>query len=113
MAATRLLPVPVLPSGVAEREHKGYALLAALQVLDVATTWTILDAWTARAEGNPIVARLITESGLAASMLCLLVLKLAVVFVLWEKQTGVKLMSAVYGLVVANNALFLILWLTG
>lgn len=90
-----------------------YHALAGLQVLDVATTWVILANWTARAEGNPIVAGLIHHTGLVVAMVALLVVKLAVVRVLYEKQTGVKLMSAVYGLVVANNLLFLGLWLFG
>ena len=90
-----------------------YLALAGLQVLDVATTWVILANWTARAEGNPIVAGLIDHTGLFVAMIALVVVKLAVVRVLYEKQTGVKLMSAVYSLVVANNLLFLGLWLLG
>lgn len=90
-----------------------YQLLALLQVLDVATTWTILANWGARAEGNPIVATFIDSAGLSLAMVALLVTKLAVVWVLYEKQTGVKLMSAVYSLVIANNVLFLALWLLG
>ncbi len=90
-----------------------YQALAGLQLLDVATTWVILANWSVRAEGNPIVAGLINHTGLVAAMMALLVVKLAVVRVLYEKQTGVKLMSAIYGLVVANNLLFLGLWLLG
>lgn len=104
------------PTGVATgppRVLRVYLALAALQVLDVATTWVILANWTARAEGNPIVAGLIDHTGLVVSMIALLVIKLSVVRVLYEKQTGVKLMSAVYSLVVANNSLFLVLWLFG
>lgn len=89
----------------------GYRLLAALQFFDVATTWWILNYWEVRAEGNPLVAEAIRYSGLPLAMVALLVIKLSVVYVLWEKQTGVKLMSAVYTLVVANNVLFLFLWL--
>lgn len=100
---------PPVTASVAGRYHA----LAGLQVLDVATTWVILANWTARAEGNPIVAGLIHHTGLVVAMVALLVVKLAVVRVLYEKQTGVKLMSAVYGLVVANNLLFLGLWLFG
>lgn len=97
----------------APREAAVYQRLATLQVVDVASTWIILANWTARAEGNPVVSELIHRSGLVAAMLTLLVVKLAVVFVLYEKQTGVKLMSALYGLVVANNLLFLGLWIFG
>ena len=88
-------------------------MLAGLQVLDVATTWVILANWTARAEGNPVVGTLIHHTGLATAMVALLVVKLCVVWVLYEKQTGVKLMSALYSLVVCNNLLFLGLWLLG
>lgn len=101
------------PSAVSAGDVGRYQALAGLQVLDVATTWVILANWTARAEGNPIVAGLIHHTGLVVAMVALLVVKLAVVWVLYEKQTGVKLMSAVYGLVVANNLLFLGLWLFG
>ncbi len=86
-----------------------YQLLGGLQVLDVATTWVILDNFANRAEGNPVVATFIHHSGLQVTMLTLLVVKLAVVYVLWEKQTGVNLMSAIYGLVVFNNLLVLVL----
>lgn len=104
--------IPLLPD-TAGRTAAPYQLLAALQVLDVATTWTILANWTARAEGNPLVAGLIHNSGLVAAMATLLIVKLAVVWILYEKQTGVKLMSAVYSLVVANNLLFFGLWFLG
>lgn len=113
MTGSRVISIPLLPPTATDREYRTYALLAALQVLDVATTWTILNVWTTRAEANPVVATLIESSGLAAAMACLLIVKLAVVWVLWEKQTGVKLMSALYGLVLVNNALFLGLWLFG
>lgn len=33
-----------------------YWMLAGLQVVDVATTWFILAHWSARTEGNPVVA---------------------------------------------------------
>jgi hypothetical protein len=90
-----------------------YLLLAALQVLDVATTWTILANVSTRAEANPIVAGLIHHGGLQVAMVTLLAVKLAVVRVLYEKQTGVRLMSAIYSLVIFNNLLFLGLWLFG
>lgn len=92
-----------------DREATRYQLLGGLQVLDVATTWVILDNFTNRAEGNPLVATFIHHGGLPVAMVTLLVLKLAVVYVLWEKQTGVNLMSAIYGLVVFNNLLVLVL----
>lgn len=90
-----------------DRPATRYQVLAAMQVLDVLTTWVILDNFAGRAEGNPIVATFIEHSGLTMSMFALLVVKLAVVYVLWEKQTGVNLMSAIYGLVLFNNVLVL------
>jgi hypothetical protein len=119
MASNSVLPrLSFQPAGgpstvPADRELPRYVMLAVLQVLDVATTWTILANVGHRAEGNPIVAGLIEHGGLVVAMLTLLAVKLAVVRVLYEKQTGVKLMSAVYGLVLVNNFLFLGLWLLG
>ncbi len=119
MASHPLLPSLALqpasgPSTTIDRPVlQRYLLLAALQVLDVVTTWTILANVSTRAEANPIVGGLIHHGGLTVAMLTLLAVKLAVVRVLYEKQTGVKLMSAVYGLVIFNNALFLGLWLFG
>lgn len=98
--------VPLLPD-VSDRESRVYQLLAALQVLDVATTWTILGLYASGREANPIVARFIEHGGLTAAMLAVLVFKLATVWVLYEKQTGVKLASAIYSLVIVNNALVL------
>lgn len=92
------------------RETFMYKILGALQVLDVATTWFILHNWGERAEGNPVVAWIIGTFGLSGAMLLLLGFKLAVVYSLFAKQTGVKLISAVYSLVIINNLLFLFLW---
>lgn len=90
-----------------------YQLLAGLQVADVATTWVILANFSTKAEGNPVVAQMIHHGGLQLAMIGLLVVKLAVVYVLYEKQTGINIMSAVYGLVVFNNLLALGLALGG
>ncbi|HEX4901517.1 MAG TPA: DUF5658 family protein [Acidimicrobiales bacterium] len=84
-----------------------YQLLGGLQVADVATTWVILANFSSKAEGNPVVATMIHHAGLQVAMVALLVVKLAVVYVLYEKQTGVNVMSAIYGLVVFNNLLAL------
>ncbi len=84
-----------------------YQILAGLQAVDVATTWVILANFSARAEGNPIIGAFIHHGGLLVAMTCLLVFKLAVVYVLYEKDTGVNLMSALYSLVVFNNLLAL------
>jgi len=90
-----------------------YRLLAGLQLADVATTWIILANFSSKAEGNPVVATMIHHAGLQVTMIGLLVVKLAVVYVLYEKQTGVNIMSAIYGLVVFNNLLALGLALSG
>lgn len=95
--------------GAPDHRVGAYQVLAGLQVADVATTWVILSTWTSRSEGNPVVATFIDHGGLSVAMLCLLVLKLSVVYVLYEKGTGVNLMSALYALVVFNNVLALTL----
>lgn len=106
---------PIVPLGTPRtaatvpRSTGRYRLLAGLQVADVATTWFILANFTHKAEGNPVVATMIHHTGLQLAMIALLVVKLAVVYVLYEKQTGVNLMSAIYGLVVFNNLLALVL----
>jgi hypothetical protein len=56
---------------------------------------------------------MIHHGGLQLAMIGLLVVKLAVVYVLYEKQTGINIMSAIYGLVVFNNLLALGLALAG
>ena len=86
---------------------QSYQLLAGLQTIDVATTWVILANFSSKAEGNPIISTFIAHGGLTAAMVCLLVFKLSVVYVLYEKRTGVNLMSALYSLVVFNNLLAL------
>jgi hypothetical protein len=96
-----------LASRTRRRDTGRYQLLAGLQVADVATTWVILANFTHKQEGNPVVATMIDHAGLQVAMLGLLVLKLAIVYVLYEKQTGVNIMSAIYGLVIFNNLLAL------
>lgn len=104
---------PLAASQRSERAAGRYQLLAGLQVADVATTWVILANFSTRAEGNPVVAQMIHHGGLQLAMVGLLVVKLAVVYVLYEKQTGINIMSAIYGLVVFNNLLALGLALGG
>lgn len=87
-----------------------YRCLAWLQLLDVSTTWLVLDHWSTRAEGNPVAAALLHTLGLDVGLLLLLAVKLTVVWSLYRKQTGVRLVSAVYGAVIVNNLLFLALW---
>jgi len=104
LAANGAAPTAALP---APRAASRYQLLAGLQAADVATTWVILANFSSKAEGNPVVATMIHHAGLQVAMIALLVVKLAVVYVLYEKQTGVNVMSAIYGLVVFNNLLAL------
>ena len=84
-----------------------YEVLALLQVADVLTTWVLLGVASGLTEGNPVVDLFIDRIGLWQSMLFLLVVKLGVVYSLWRKGTGVRLVSALYGAVVFNNALAL------
>jgi len=106
-------PAPAAAPVGPARATGRYRFLAGLQVADVATTWVILANFSSKAEGNPVVATMIHHAGLQVAMIALLVVKLAVVYVLYEKQTGVNLMSAIYGLVVFNNLLALGLALGG
>lgn len=102
-------PAPVEAPPVRVRP---YQLLAGLQVLDVATTWIILSHWTERAEGNPIVAFFFEHVGINVGCLLILVFKFVLVYLTYRKQTGVKLISAVYTAIILNNLLFLYLWFT-
>lgn len=86
---------------------KPYLWLAGLQVLDVLTTWVVLNFWSQHAEGNPVAAMVLNSFGLTVGLLIMLVFKLSVVWLFWRCQTGVKLASGIYSLVVANNLLFL------
>jgi hypothetical protein len=106
-------PTATARADASERSVGKYQLLGGLQVADVATTWVILANFTHLSEGNPVVATMIHHSGLQVAMIGLLVVKLAVVYVLYEKQTGINIMSAIYGLVVFNNLLALGLALAG
>lgn len=94
----------------APRAVAPYRCLAWLQLLDVSTTWLVLDHWSARAEGNPVAAALLHTLGLEVGLLLLLAVKLTVVWSLYVKQTGIRLVSALYGVVIVNNLLFLVLW---
>ena len=73
----------------------------------------ILANFAHKSEGNPVVATMIHHAGLQIAMVALLVVKLSIVYVLYQKQTGVNLMSAIYGLVIFNNLLALGLALAG
>lgn len=101
-----LLPVP------AQRlSHRPYMVLAGLQVADVFLTGLILTLFTAASEGNPI-ARWFTDHGLFG-LAVLLVFKLGVVGLFWWCQTKVRIASGIYGIVVVNNLLVLVLLLGG
>lgn len=105
------MTVTLLPVRQMRTNHRPYLLLAALQVLDVITTWIVLNYWSVRSEGNPLAASILGSLGLSLGLGVILVFKLAVVALFWDCQTRVRLASAVYGLVVLNNFLFLLLWL--
>jgi hypothetical protein len=107
MTTITLLPV-VKPRIV----YKPHVFLAVLQVLDVLTTGWILHNFSSAAEGNPIVAAIFISTGLAVGLCLLLALKLGAVWLLWVCQTGVKIASTIYGAVILNNLLFLLLWAT-
>jgi hypothetical protein len=106
------MTLTLLPVRKERLVHRPYIILAALQVLDVVTTWLILHNWSVRAEGNPIVASLLDGAGLTLGLGLVLVFKLAVVYLFWSCQSGAKIATAIYSMVVFNNLLFLILWLT-
>lgn len=104
------MTVTVLPVRQPRMVHRPYAFLAALQCLDVATTWIVLNYWSVKAEGNPAAAVVLDSLGLHVGLLLLLAFKLAVVALWWDCQTKVRLASAIYSLVILNNFVFLILW---
>jgi hypothetical protein len=104
------LTLTVLPVPKPRAVHRPYFILAVLQCLDVVLTCFILTFWAGHAqEGNPL-ARLLTDYG-TPGFLILLAFKLGTVALLWYCQTRVRLASALYGLVVANNVVFLLGWL--
>lgn len=82
-------------------------MLGTLQLLDVMLTGTLLALFTQANEGNP-VARFFTDLGVAG-LLFLVVFKVGAVALCWWCQTGVRMASAVYSLVVVNNLLALLL----
>lgn len=120
MTATTGLPTPVpaptgestvtLVNGPNVVGGRRYLILAALQVLDVATTWWILRHWTARGEANPVVRAVIETVGLNVGCIMLLAAKLGIVYLLYRRDAGVKIVTAIYTIVIANNLLFLALW---
>lgn len=101
----------LLPTRVERVRHRPYLILAALQVLDVATTGWLLSRISGTAEANPIVATIFSTTGLTVGLMILLALKLGVVYATWTFQTPMKLATALYTAVVTNNALILFGWL--
>ncbi len=103
------MTLTLLPVRQPHRTHKPYLTLAALQILDVVTTGIILSFWAGSAqEGNPLVATLFHRTGLMVGLVVLLALKLAVVALFWDCQTKVRFASAIYGLVITNNLILLL-----
>lgn len=105
---TTVLPV-ILPPAQRVKVRR-YVILAALQVLDVTLTGFILHAWSERAEGNPIAKFILESGGLIGGLAVLLAFKLAVVWLFYACQTGVKIASTLYTLVLCNNLIFLGGW---
>lgn len=105
------MSLTVLPVFKTKTVHKPYIVLAVFQLIDVASTWIILNYWSVRAEGNPIVAGLLNSVGLTIGMVVLLVFKMSVVYLLWASQTGTKIALTLYAAVILNNLLFIVLWL--
>lgn len=101
----------VLPQAVTvQRQNRPYVILAITQVLDVLMTWAILSYWSVQAEGNALVASLLHNTGITVGLGLLLTFKLWAVWMFWYFQTGVKIMNAIYGLVITNNLIFFALW---
>lgn len=84
-----------------------YAALAGLQAADVSLTAFVLAV--GGAEQNPL-ARVLTDVGWPGLAL-LLIVKLSLVLLLFQRQTRVRLASALYTAVVVNNLLFAALYL--
>lgn len=105
----RAVALAIVPP--AERtERRPYIALGLLQVLDVAMTGVILYHWGEHAESNPLARFILTNWGLWLGMTIMLILKMSAVGFFYICQTGVKIVSALYSLVIANNVLFLGLW---
>jgi hypothetical protein len=91
-------------------QARRYWFLGSLQVLDVALTGFILHSWSERAEGNPVARFIMETTGLWVGLAILLAFKLSVVYLWYACQTGIKIASAVYSLVLVNNLIFLGAW---
>lgn len=83
-----------------------YQVLAALQVLDVCTTYALL-RWFAADEANPIADTIFVSTGLLGGCALLLWFKLTVVHLIAQRGSGVRLVTALYSVVAINNLLFL------
>ncbi len=101
---------PVFPAPVVHVDEpiwRPYAALATLQAADVSLTGFVLAV--GGTEQNPL-ARVLTDLGWPGLAL-LLIVKLSLVLVLFQRQTRVRLASALYTAVVVNNLLFATLYL--
>ena len=90
-----------------ERDAR-YALLILLQALDIATTTLVL-SWGGT-EQNPL-AEMLTSAG-PSGLIALLLFKLLLVWRMYERGVQVRLVTAIYGVVVTNNLFFVALYLT-
>lgn len=100
----------IWPKATPRVVHKPYITLSLLQVLDVVTTGIILGVFVgAGREGNPLVSTIFQHTGLMVGLMVVLLLKLGAVGVLYWAQFPPRIPTAIYGLVVFNNALILVL----
>lgn len=105
MELATIFPTPLVE--VEDAAWRPYAGLAGLQVTDVALTAFVLAV--GGTEQNPL-ARVLTDIGWPG-LAMLLVVKLSLVLLLFQRQTRVRLASALYAAVVVNNLLFATLYL--
>jgi hypothetical protein len=85
-----------------------YAFLILLQAIDVATTTLVL-SWGGT-EQNPL-AEILTSAG-PSGLIALLLLKFLLVLRLHERGINVRLVTAIYAVVVTNNLFFVAVYLT-
>lgn len=105
MELATIFPAPVVETD--EQIWRPYAGLAGLQVADVTLTAFVLAV--GGVEQNPL-ARVLTDVGWPG-LAMLLIVKLWLVLLLFQRQTRVRLASALYAAVVVNNLLFATLYL--
>lgn len=101
------MSVTLLPQPAERIETDRYVTLGMLQVFDVATTAVILAVFVQAVEGNPL-AKWVLDHG-TVGLLAMLGFKLGAVAFAWWCQTPVRLVAAIYTLVIVNNLVVLYL----